>query len=116
MGSLIDDLLAFSRIGRAETRETTVSLDQLVREVQNEVSSETEGRDVGCSKSRVAQTPGPRSNCPSPALWRSNPHRRIYKLPGLTIVKSAVKMGRIMGRTSYQGAVGIPSEGSPSRW
>ena len=46
MGSLIDDLLAFSRIGRAETRETTVSLDQLVREVQNEMLSETEGRNV----------------------------------------------------------------------
>ena len=46
MGTLIDDLLAFSRIGRAETRETTVSLDQLVREVQNEMLSETEGRNV----------------------------------------------------------------------
>jgi len=46
MGALIDDLLAFSRIGRAETRETMVSLDQLVKEVQNEVSSETEGRNV----------------------------------------------------------------------
>jgi len=46
MGTLIDDLLAFSRIGRAETRETMVSLDQLIKEVQNEVSSDTEGRNV----------------------------------------------------------------------
>jgi PAS domain S-box-containing protein len=46
MGTLIDDLLAFSRIGRAETRETMVSLDQLVKEVQSEVSSDTEGRNV----------------------------------------------------------------------
>jgi PAS domain S-box-containing protein len=46
MGTLIDDLLAFSRIGRAETRETMVSLEQLVEEVQNEVWHETEGRNV----------------------------------------------------------------------
>jgi len=46
MGTLIDDLLAFSRIGRAETRETMVSLEQLVKEVQNELSRETEGRNM----------------------------------------------------------------------
>jgi light-regulated signal transduction histidine kinase (bacteriophytochrome) len=46
MGTLIDDLLAFSRIGRAETRETMVSLEQLVKEVQNEVWQETEGRNM----------------------------------------------------------------------
>ena len=46
MGTLIDDLLAFSRIGRAETRETMVSLEQLVKEVQSEVSQETDGRNI----------------------------------------------------------------------
>jgi len=46
MGTLIDDLLAFSRIGRAETRETMVSLEQLVKEAQAEVWRETEGRSV----------------------------------------------------------------------
>jgi len=46
MGTLIDDLLAFSRIGRAETRETMVSLEQLVNEVQNEIWQEIEGRNM----------------------------------------------------------------------
>jgi len=46
MGTLIDDLLGFARIGRAETRESMVSLERLVKEVQNEVSQETAGRNV----------------------------------------------------------------------
>jgi len=46
MGNLIDDLLAFSRIGRAETHKTMVSLEQLVQEVLNEVRQETDGRNV----------------------------------------------------------------------
>src|SRR6202165_583872 len=46
MGNLIDDLLAFSRIGRAETQKTLVSLAQLVREALNEVRQDTEGRNI----------------------------------------------------------------------
>jgi PAS domain S-box-containing protein len=46
MGDLIDDLLAFSRIGRAETQKTVVSLEQLVKEALNEVRPETEGRNM----------------------------------------------------------------------
>jgi PAS domain S-box-containing protein len=46
MGNLIDDLLAFSRIGRAETQNTLVSLEQLVREALTEVRDDTEGRNI----------------------------------------------------------------------
>ena len=46
MGNLIDDLLAFSRIGRAETQKTLVNLDQLVKEVLGEVRQEATGRDI----------------------------------------------------------------------
>jgi PAS domain S-box-containing protein len=46
MGNLIDDLLAFSRIGRVETNKTLVNLDQLVKEALNEVRQETDGRDI----------------------------------------------------------------------
>jgi PAS domain S-box-containing protein len=46
MGNLIDDLLAFSRIGRAETQKTLFSLTQLVREALIEVRDDTEGRNI----------------------------------------------------------------------
>jgi PAS domain S-box-containing protein len=46
MGNLIDDLLAFSRISRAEARWALVSLDELVQEALGEVRQETEGRKV----------------------------------------------------------------------
>jgi PAS domain S-box-containing protein len=46
MGNLIDDLLAFSRIGRAETQKTVFSLTQLVREALSEVRQDAEGRNI----------------------------------------------------------------------
>jgi len=46
MGNLIDDLLAFSRIGRAETQKTLFNLAQLVKEALTEVRQDTEGRNI----------------------------------------------------------------------
>jgi PAS domain S-box-containing protein len=46
MGTLVDDLLAFSRIGRAETQKTTVHLEQLIKGVVGEVAPDAQGRNI----------------------------------------------------------------------
>jgi light-regulated signal transduction histidine kinase (bacteriophytochrome) len=46
MGKLIDDLLAFSRMGRTELRSAPVKLDTILNEALQELRSETRGRDV----------------------------------------------------------------------
>lgn len=46
MGNLIDDLLAFSRIGRTESRTTEVNLQQLVNEVVSEIVQQRKGQDI----------------------------------------------------------------------
>ena len=46
MGVLIDDLLAFSRMGRAEMRETSVNLDELVQDTLRGLESTTCGRNI----------------------------------------------------------------------
>ena len=61
MGNLIDDLLTFSRIGRAETQMTSVSLDQLVKEVLAELRQETHGRDITWKISALPACHGDRS-------------------------------------------------------
>jgi light-regulated signal transduction histidine kinase (bacteriophytochrome) len=46
MGNLIDDLLSFSRIGRTETKNSLVNLQQLVKDVVSEIEQETRGRKI----------------------------------------------------------------------
>jgi signal transduction histidine kinase len=46
MGDLIDDLLAFSRVGRAELQKTEVNLDQLIRETLGDFQVETKERNI----------------------------------------------------------------------
>jgi PAS domain S-box-containing protein len=46
MGTLVDDLLAFSRIGRAETQKTSVHLEQLIKGVVSELAPDTPGRNI----------------------------------------------------------------------
>jgi PAS domain S-box-containing protein len=46
MGDLIDDLLAFSRVGIAGLQKTEVSLDELVQETLSDFQAETKERDI----------------------------------------------------------------------
>jgi PAS domain S-box-containing protein len=46
MGRLIDDLLAFSRMGRAEMLKRKTDLDNLVKEVLREYQEDTRGRNI----------------------------------------------------------------------
>jgi PAS domain S-box-containing protein len=46
MGRLIDDLLLFSRVGRAQLTRARVDLNDLVRDAQREVSADLNGRRV----------------------------------------------------------------------
>ena len=79
MGDLIDDLLAFSRIGRAETRMTMVSLEQLVKEALSEVQQETDGRNMGWRIGALPNLYGDRS---------------MLRLALVNLVSNAVKFTR----------------------
>jgi PAS domain S-box-containing protein len=46
MGNLIDDLLVFSRMGRAEMRDLTVDLSELVKEIISDFADETRDRNI----------------------------------------------------------------------
>jgi signal transduction histidine kinase len=46
MGALIDDLLVFSRMGRAEMRQARFAMDRLVKEVLKELKPQLPGRQI----------------------------------------------------------------------
>jgi len=46
MGTLIDDLLAFSRIGRTEMHKTMFDLEQIIKKVKEEMEPEIKGRKI----------------------------------------------------------------------
>jgi light-regulated signal transduction histidine kinase (bacteriophytochrome) len=79
MGDLIDDLLAFSRVGRAETRQTVVHLEQLVQEALTEIRQDTYGRKIIW---RVG---------PLPALYGD---RSMLRLALINLMSNAVKFTR----------------------
>jgi len=86
MGNLIDDLLAFSRVGRAETQKSLVNLPQLVSEVLGDFRQETHARDISWKIGALPDLYGDRSmlrlvlvNLLSNAIkfTRTRPHAEI---------------------------------------
>ena len=87
MGNLIDDLLGFSRIGRAETKASAVDLEQLVREVVGELGQETKDREIA---------------------WKIGPLPVCYGDPSMlkvvlvNLLSNAVKFTRIRARAEIE--------------
>jgi light-regulated signal transduction histidine kinase (bacteriophytochrome) len=87
MGSLIDDLLSFSRLGRAEARKTAVNLNQLVREVIAELGQDTKDRDISWTIGALPVCHGDRS---------------MLKLVLANLLSNAVKFTRIRPRAKIE--------------
>jgi light-regulated signal transduction histidine kinase (bacteriophytochrome) len=87
MGTLIDDLLAFSRIGRAETRETTVNLEQVVKEVLSEVQQDTGWPKIAWKLNALPDVYGDRS---------------MLKLALVNLISNAVKFSRARSRPEIE--------------
>ena len=79
MGNLIDDLLAFSRIGRSEAHRTVVSMEQLVQEALTEVRQDTNGRKIIWKVGEL------------PALYGD---RSMLRLALVNLISNAVKFTR----------------------
>jgi light-regulated signal transduction histidine kinase (bacteriophytochrome) len=76
MGNLIDDLLAFSQVGRAEMQKTEVNLDWLVRETLKDFQIETKGRDIVWKID------------PPPSVWAD---RALLRMVLVNLISNAVK-------------------------
>jgi len=87
MGNLIDDLLAFSRIGRAEAHKTIVSLEQLVQEALTEVRQETSGRNVVWKVGALPDSYGDRS---------------MLRLALVNLISNAVKFTRTRSQAEIE--------------
>jgi light-regulated signal transduction histidine kinase (bacteriophytochrome) len=87
MGDLIDDLLSFSRIGRAETNKAVVNLEQLVAQVVAELGQQTSGREI-------AWKIGPLPIC--------HGDRSMLKVVVVNLLSNAVKFTRMRPRAEIE--------------
>jgi PAS domain S-box-containing protein len=76
MGCLIDDLLAFARIGQTELRKVEVNLDELVRETLGDFQAETKERKLAW-KIRAL-----------PTVWAD---RALLRMALVNLISNAVK-------------------------
>jgi light-regulated signal transduction histidine kinase (bacteriophytochrome) len=97
MGTLIDDLLAFSRIGRVETHNTFVPLEPLVRDVIAEVEREADEREIAWKVGALPSVHGDRA---------------MLRLALVNLVSNAVKFTRTRERAEIEigSAAGGPDE------
>jgi PAS domain S-box-containing protein len=87
MGNLIDDLLAFSRLGRAEAKMRAVDLQQVVKEAIAEVSRDTRDRDIAWKIGALPACHGDSS---------------MLKLVVVNLVSNAVKFTRMRTRAEIE--------------
>src|ERR1700733_698848 len=76
MGNLIDELLAFSRIGRAEMKKTAVNLDELIRETLSDFQAETKDREIVWTILKL------------PKVWAD---RALLRLVWVNLISNAIK-------------------------
>jgi PAS domain S-box-containing protein len=76
MGMLIDDLLAFSRVGRAELKKTEVNLDELIQETLGDFRGETKERKIAWEIH------------PVPKVWVD---RALLRMVLVNLISNAVK-------------------------
>lgn len=76
MGRLIDDLLSFSRMGRAELMKSRVNIESLIKEALKELHTETLGRDIAWEIGSLPEVYGDHS---------------LLKLAALNLISNALK-------------------------
>ncbi len=95
MGALIDDLLAFSRVGKSEMRKTNVNLADLVRETLGDFQAETKQRMIDWIIG------------PLPDAWAD---RALLRMALVNLISNAVKFTG--GRAQARIEIGcVPSDG-----
>ena len=86
IGNLIDDLLGFSRIGRAETNKSEVDMESLVGEVVAELGQETKDRNIDWNRTL-------------PVCYGD---RSMLKVVLMNLLSNAVKFTRIRKRVEIE--------------